>query len=103
MLPYMVALFFIQSTFLAVYMSQSKKDLTKQEKDGYLKALGLHIKIKREEVGINASELAKRMLLDRSHIARIEKGNTNPTSTTLRSIASALEITLEELFKGFNP
>ncbi|MCO6499355.1 MAG: helix-turn-helix transcriptional regulator [Vicingus serpentipes] len=71
-------------------------------KEKFLKNLGKHIKELREKKGLSAAEFARRAEMERSHIARLESGQTNPTSTTLKVICDALDISFEELFKGFN-
>ena len=56
----------------------------------------------REKHGLTAAELARRCFLEKSHISMMEAGESNPTLYTLYKIADALEISLEELFKGFD-
>ncbi len=73
------------------------------EKKHFLKLVGAQIKKAREAKGISAAELARRTLTERSLIARLEAGNTNPTATTLKVVCDALEISFEELFRGFRP
>jgi transcriptional regulator with XRE-family HTH domain len=70
-------------------------------KDAFLKALGLHIKQIREKKGITAAEFGRRAFMERSHVARLESGKTNPTALTLKIVCKALDIELEDLFKGF--
>lgn len=71
------------------------------DKDEFLLKLGNHIKAIREQKGLSAAEFGRRMNMERSHVARLEGGGTNPTSTTLKTICNALEIEMEDLFKGF--
>lgn len=79
-----------------------KKDISVEfNKDEFLKSLGEQIKNVRLKKGYTAAKLGKITLIDRSHIARLEAGGTNPTSTTLKTICKALEIEMEDLFKGF--
>lgn len=73
-----------------------------EKKSEFLKDIGQQIKTARENLGITAVELAKRTGTERSTIARIETGRTNPTASTLKSIADALGISFVELFDGFN-
>lgn len=70
-------------------------------KEEFLKSLGEHIKQLREKKGFSAAEFARRTEMERSHIARIETGQTNPTSTTLKTLCDGLDIELEEFFAGF--
>ncbi len=48
------------------------------------------------------AELARRTGTERSTIARMEGGRTNPTAVTLKLICDALEISFVELFEGFD-
>lgn len=72
------------------------------DKEAFLKALGAHIKQIRESKGLSAAEFGRRMFMERSHVSRLEAGGTNPTSTTLKTICNAMEIKMEDLFKGFD-
>ncbi len=74
-----------------------------KEKDSIQKRFGKHLRKLRLEKKITGAELARRTFIDKPHIARLEAGGTNPTLTTLLKIAEALDIPLEELFKGFRP
>ena len=82
-------------------MSTEDKGLSKIEKEEFLKALGLHIKQLREQKGWSAAEFGRQTDMERSHIARLETGGTNPTATTFKVICEAFEISFEELFAGF--
>tara|TARA_R110001592_G_scaffold96040_1_gene276128 strand:- start:49 stop:273 length:225 start_codon:yes stop_codon:yes gene_type:complete len=72
-------------------------------KEDFLKNLGQHIKQMREKKGLSAAEFARRAEMERSHIARLESGQTNPTSLTLKILCDALEMEFDEFFKGFKP
>ncbi len=67
----------------------------------YLVFLGQRISEIREEKGITQYRLAKNLMMEQSNLARIEKGETNPTIKTLLKICEVLDISLEELIKGF--
>lgn len=82
-------------------MSDNYKELDENKKDEFLKALGQQIKKIRSQKGIKAAELGRRAFMERSHVARLESGKTNPTATTLRMVCLALDIEFDELFKGF--
>lgn len=82
-------------------MNDNFDELDNSKKDEFLKSLGQQIKKIREEKGVKAAEFGRRAFMERSHVARLEAGNTNPTATTLRIVCKALEIELDELFKGF--
>ena len=75
--------------------------MNKSEKELFLKLLGQQVSKAREKRGVSSAELARKAFADTSLISRIEKGRTNPTSTTLKMICEALEISFEELFEGF--
>lgn len=62
---------------------------------------GRHVKKLRTEHKLTGSELARRCFMERHHILRLERGETNPTLYTLVRIAQAMDIPLEELVKGF--
>jgi transcriptional regulator with XRE-family HTH domain len=51
----------------------------------------------RPERGYTQEDLARRAGLTVAAFARIERGNANPTWTTVRRIAAALEISLATL------
>jgi transcriptional regulator with XRE-family HTH domain len=82
-------------------MVKDRSNIEEFNKSDFLIKLGLQIKKIRIEKGISSAELGRKALMERSHIARLETGGTNPTSTTLQIICFALEIELEDLFKGF--
>ncbi|MES2592187.1 MAG: helix-turn-helix transcriptional regulator [Bacteroidota bacterium] len=72
-----------------------------KEKDNIQKKFGKHLKKLRLERGITGAELARRSFIDKPHITRLEKGETNPTLYTLIKLSQALEISLQELFQEF--
>jgi len=41
--------------------------------------------------------------MDSGNYVRIEQGSTNPTLKTLQKLCNAMELSLPELFEGFNP
>lgn len=59
--------------------------------------LGKTIRNIRQAKGISQGDLEKRTGLLRSHISRLENGHAVPSFTTLQRIASALEVSLDEL------
>lgn len=71
------------------------------EKDAFFIALGTHIKILREKKAISLRELELRGDLDRHTLSKIENGKLHCGAYSLKKICEALEISLEELFKGF--
>ena len=60
----------------------------------YLISLGKKIKEAREEKKITQTQLSKLSGIEPAHLSRIEGGKTNPTITSLLSIAEALEMPL---------
>lgn len=63
----------------------------------YLILLGNHIRQIRLSKKISQTEIAYRCGFDKSNYNTIEAGKRNPTITTLLKIASALEVSLEEI------
>lgn len=52
-------------------------------------------------MNISSAELSRRTFIEKPHITRLEKGESNPTLFTLHKIADALGISIEDLFKEF--
>ncbi|MCH7534912.1 MAG: helix-turn-helix transcriptional regulator [Bacteroidetes bacterium] len=63
-----------------------------------LKKLGKRIVAIREGKNITQVELANLCEFDRSNMNRIESGNTNPTTLTIKIICESLDIPIKELF-----
>jgi transcriptional regulator with XRE-family HTH domain len=66
-----------------------------------LKNFSSHLRKLREKNGLTNAEMARRCLMDRSNYSRYESGTANPSLSTLKLFAEALEISFEELFMGF--
>ncbi|MGD0341803.1 MAG: helix-turn-helix transcriptional regulator [Bacteroidales bacterium] len=64
--------------------------------------IGNRIKKIREAKGISQKDLAYESDLDRSYIASIEVGKRNVSIINLEKIASALKITLSQLFEDLD-
>ena len=62
-----------------------------------LKSLGIRIRILREERKISQQNLAAMCNFEKSNMARIESGRTNPTFLTLCKISSALNVSMSLL------
>ena len=60
--------------------------------------LGQRIKELREEAKMSQKDLAYAADLDRSYIASIENGQRNVSIVNIEKIATALGVTLQELF-----
>ena len=61
-------------------------------------ALGQRIRVLRKRHGISQEELAERSGLHWSYLARLERGELNPTLRNLVAVATGLEVSLSELF-----
>jgi transcriptional regulator with XRE-family HTH domain len=55
----------------------------------------------REKRGLSQTQLADMAEIGRAHLSQIENGAVAARIDTLYAIAQSLELTLEELFKGF--
>lgn len=63
------------------------------------KKLGENLKKFRIQKNITQTEIAKTLGVDRSFVSNIENGKTNPTLSTIASLAKSLDITINELLK----
>jgi transcriptional regulator with XRE-family HTH domain len=61
------------------------------------KAFGLALKKLRSEAGLSQDALAKDCKLDRTFISLLERGERQPTITTIYKVAEALEVTVQQL------
>lgn len=59
--------------------------------------LGAAMKQRRKALGLNLSQLAELSKVSRSMLSEIERGNANPTFTTLWNITQALGVSIDEL------
>lgn len=74
--------------------------LSIMEKDfEFLKQVGSAIRAKRKGKGISIENLAYKIDMSFSQLARIERGEINTTIQSLKNIADGLEITLYEIFE----
>lgn len=78
------------------------KTVPAMEKEVFVKKLGNHLKKIREEKGLSLNELGLRGDFDRQALWKLEHGKKHLTVFSLQKICDALDITLEEFFKGFN-
>lgn len=63
------------------------------------KKLGANLKKIRLSKGIKQVEIAKTLGVDRSFVSNIENGKTNPTLSTITSLAKALGVSANELLR----
>ena len=66
-------------------------------------SFGLRIRQLRMEKGLSQQNLADRAEIEISQVYRIEKGKTNTTLSTIGALASALDISIAELFSNLKP
>jgi transcriptional regulator with XRE-family HTH domain len=62
--------------------------------------LGRRISELREKRGLSQTQLADMAAIGRAHLSQVENGAVAARIDTLYSIANALELTLEEVFRG---
>lgn len=67
--------------------------------DKYSKKLGENLKQIRTNKNITQMEIAEKLGVNKSFISNIENGKTNPTLSTITSLATALGVSTNELFK----
>ena len=64
------------------------------------KQLGYRIRYIRTQKGLSIEDLALEAGVNRNYLGDLERGMRNPTVVVLNKIASALNISLSELFEG---
>lgn len=64
------------------------------------KKLGENLKKIRTTKNITQTELAKTLGVDKSFVSNIENGKTNPTLSTITSLAKVLKVSTNELFNS---
>lgn len=64
------------------------------------KQLGMRIRYLRLKKHWSQEDLALEAEVNKNYLSDLERGTRNPTIKVLEKIAIALEISLEELFKG---
>jgi len=70
-------------------------------KDQLNKKIGLRIVELRTQKGWSQSELARKLGKDRQALEKLENGKVNPTLYSLNQVATALDISLSDLFDTF--
>src|SRR3990167_6772030 len=64
--------------------------------------IGHQIYLKRTEKGLTQTQLASLVRIPQSNLCNMEKGKHDPTVSTLRKIAAALEVHPGEFFDDWN-
>jgi ribosome-binding protein aMBF1 (putative translation factor) len=100
----MIAIFLNKMTLFEIlkgikYMDERVKE--RKERLKMQKRFGEHLITLRKSKNLTSAELARRCEMERSNIARIETGRTNPSLFVLKKLSVGLGIELEELLKGF--
>ncbi len=67
--------------------------------DEISKKLGQNIKRIREQKKMTQGDICRALNLDRGYISSIESGKRNPTLSTLKKLADALKVSVDELLK----
>jgi transcriptional regulator with XRE-family HTH domain len=71
-----------------------------EDPDLLLRAIGLRVLRRREELGLTQQSVADRLGIAPQNIYRIEHGQQNLTVRTLVKVAEALGVTVAELIVG---
>jgi len=61
--------------------------------------IGQKVRQLRQEQNLTQEELAFKVGVDRSYMGFVERGEKNPTLSTLMKIAKALKISIKDLFE----
>lgn len=67
------------------------------EEQAYLKALGLRVRARREQVGLTRKQLASKAGVSERYLAQLELGSGNASMLLLRKLAHALSCSMHEL------
>jgi DNA-binding XRE family transcriptional regulator len=86
--------------WLLTFVSHTLRGMSAKSITAVYEELGKRISRARKTQGISQEQLATDSAIDRSHMGFIEQGRRKPTVSTLFKITKALNISLEELFKG---
>ncbi len=68
--------------------------------DAILRRFGKKLRSFREAAGLSQEQLAELSGLHRNYIGGMERGERNPTITSLKKVSKSLGISLSKLFKG---
>ena len=65
-----------------------------------LKEFGKNLRAERRRAGLSQDELAEKMgICAGKHIGTIERGETNPSLTTIVAVMKALDVSFDKLFE----
>jgi len=70
----------------------------KYKNPDYCRAFGIHLRKLREKKGFGLREFANKADIEFSQLSKIERGVTNPTISTVLSLAEALDTPHSNLF-----
>jgi len=82
------------------FCNQYAKEVKASSIDRMYTEIGKRIVKARTAKGMSQEKLAAESGIDRTHMGYIEQGRRKPTLSTLLKITSALDTSLEQLFKG---
>ena len=99
MLTNRLALLFVKNRLFG--RDNQMSDQENKDKLRLQKRFGAHLVKLRESKGLTAAELARLCYMERSSIARLEMGRTNPSLFVLKKLSIGLKVDFEELFRGF--
>jgi DNA-binding XRE family transcriptional regulator len=74
--------------------------MSSKQTEVFLKKLSGRLGELRRKKGITQERLAEAADIDRVALANIETGRRHPTVTTVYKIATALDVRIEDVFKG---
>lgn len=78
------------------------KPKANKPKNAVLVALGAVVRQKRKAAGYTQEAFGMAAGIDRSHMGGIERGEHNLTMLNILKIVQALNMTVDEFFKGYN-
>ena len=84
-------------------MRSTNVNVVKTDDIGILSQLGRRIAYLRKSKRISQLELSIDSDISKSYLSDLECGRRNPSVMVLSRICAALEVTLEELFRGIVP
>lgn len=65
----------------------------------FVKQFGIRVRFLRKQYGFTQDDLSAKTDIPRTQIGRIERGEINTTITTSKIIATALEVSVKDLFE----